>query len=760
MSAPEPGTDRPAVTAGGSGAAAGRRRWLPWATAGAWAAVVGLWLADALGRGLPPAVDLAAVLAALVATGAWVAGAALRLWRADRRRALALAALLILAGAVCFTGLDHELGGRSFGDEGTYLSKAHKANEGVLLRPWFIYPHLLFYLDALALWAAGLAAPLTAAVAGGLYGVTEPNLVDALVARAVTAAMGALAALAVFALARRIATVATPEAAGGGGRAPTPPGPSPTVAGLFGGLLIALSPLWVGTAQLNLSDVAAAFFATLTVAAAAGLLDRESPRRYLLAGALAGLAAGSKYPAGLVAIAIFALWLRGRRRAGRRGAAGLALAAGAAIGAFLLATPSLLAFPRAVFQGGGADVLFGLRQYAAGGWTGVVRASDLRYYGGLLAENFGLPALVLGIAGAFVLAPAARRRLAWTLPFPAAYLALLLALEVAVPRNLLPVLPALAAMLGVGLAGLTARLGDLARRTPARRRTAALAGGALTVAALAMPAWGTGVKIVQRVRPTTRDLARVWIEGHLPPGSYLVAEAYTPPLARPFVVRRPRFAIRLDPAELRRPRHDFLLLSGGSYNRFLRAENLDDPILDDGARRYRELFAELPLVAIFPEEPLREGAELRLYRLDPAAPPWSSGAEFAAAEALVRDPSMAPTQGGEGAIAFAADGQWALFKAYLEPGRYRVRVEGAGAAEHAAAGTAEAGPGAREAPATGEPISGGRLRVLDRSSEVHASAPVEGGVAGPFELPRREKVFLYLYLPPGSRVTRLVVESG
>ena len=85
-------------------------------------------------------------------------------------------------------------------------------------------------------------------------------------------------------------------------------------------------------------------------------------------------------------------------------------------------------------------------------------------------------------------------------------------------------------------------------------------------------------------------------------------------------------------------------------------------------------------------------------------------------------------------IEFTRDGQWALFKLYLEPGRYRVPI----AADPAAAT--------------------GSLRVLDRSARVHALVPIEGGTSAAFELPAREKAFLYVFLPPGSRLSGLTVE--
>lgn len=477
-----------------------RRPPLPIVVAVVWAAVGLLWLADAAGSGLPAWLDRAAVAAALLGAAVLIGRAVLRAARGGPTTRILLV-LLALSLVLCFAGLDHEVGGRDFGDEGIYRAQAERINEqGQILRPWFVYPHLLFYLNAVALWIAGLFQPAVDALARLLYGVEGELAVATLVTRTVTALLGALLPVPVFVTARRVAGDA---------------------AGVLAAAVAALSPIAVGTAHLNLSDVAAGFFAALTVASASALLDREERRDYLRAGLWAGLAAGSKYPGGVAAVAIAALWLR-RRLVERRMGWGLLWAAGAALAAFLATTPSLLAFPGAAF-GGGTDVLFGVRQYAAGGWTGVVRASNSLYYGGELAAGYGWPALLLGLAGLAGLGRQELGRLAWLLPFPVAHAALLLGLEMAVERNLLPVLPMVSVLVGCGLAGAWRALRRLAPPRPARAAGALLAAGVL-----AWPAWVTVAEVARLARPTTREEAAAWIAGHLPPGSFLVQEAYTP----------------------------------------------------------------------------------------------------------------------------------------------------------------------------------------------------------------------------------------
>lgn len=666
-----------------------------------------LWLLDAAGRGLPAAVDRTAVgLAALVVLALLVRTVRRR---AGSREGRLLLALVTASTAVHFIGLQHEIGHLYFADEGAFLAQGRRINDGQLVRPWFIYPHLLFYLDAVALWLAGLFEPVVAALARLVYGVEGADAVAVLVTRSVTATLGALTVVPVFAVARRIAG----EAAAG-----------------LAGTIAVLSPIYVEVAHLNISDVPAAFFATLTLVPVTALLERERARDYVLAGLAAGLAAGSKYPAGLVAVAIAAVWVRWRIRERRLGF-GLAWAGLAAVGAFVVATPSLAAFPEKAFGGRDADLLFGFRLYSeAGGWTGIVRASNSLFYAQELLYTFGAPLLVLGLAGLAAWRHPSRARLLWLLPFPALYLALILALKIAVRRNLMPLLPVLAVILGIGLSGwlLWARQRDLWRRW-----RFAIAG--LAVVCLALPAFRTSVQAITFARPTTRELAARWITEHLPPGSFIVQEDYTPRVGPPwrFPSSRPRFVSRFTPDQLRDPRHDFVFLASSAYNRFLDPRNLERDAYEVAAARYREIFDTYQPVRKFAPGRLRGGPVLRLYQVDPEPRVHAAGAVFTAADALLRNPAMRPEDGGP--ITHTHPVQWSLFKAYLEAGRYRALLD----AEMAA----------------GE----GRIRVLNRDNEEIDRRSLTPDSTPEAVLPRPDKYFFYVHLPAVSRLRGLTLEK-
>src|ERR1700674_388816 len=488
-----PGAGGPAEAL--SGAAADDWRWRLWRRRCGWlavglaAVVVALWLLDVIrqeeaGHAVPEALSRAAIVAALVAGAAWLA-VALAARLAGRRgralgAALVLPALVALALVVRFAGIDSEVSGRYYLDEGTYYHHATMIDRGEVLRLSFVYPHLTYYADALTLWVAARFPTMVAALARRLYGLTDPTAVAWLLLRGVVALLSALTVVPVYELARRLigggdesggVSVAS-SAHGGGAVSGAAAGGAPWVGRAAGALaagLLIFSDLFNEGSHLNTCDVPSAFFATLCLLFVARLVDRESARDYVLAGVAAGLAGASKYPAGLVALCIAAVWLGWRVRR-RDWNGGLAWAALAAAGTFVAVMPSLVAYPGMAFAGQ-RGIFFGARQYGRGGWLGVMPESNAGFYAGKLLWSFGWPAAAVGLSGLALLAIRARAggrgdrrlprwprwqhrlaRLLWLAPYPVAFLALVSAMNMVVKRNLDTVLPILAVYLGVGMA--------------------------------------------------------------------------------------------------------------------------------------------------------------------------------------------------------------------------------------------------------------------------------------------------------------------
>ncbi len=673
-----------------------------WCSLALWGALLLLWLLDALGRGLPAGLDRAVAVAAMAAGAGWIGVSLAR--RPSRWASFLLPALIVLSLAVRLIGIDHEVDGRYYDDEGTYYHHATKINGGEVLRFSFVYPHLMYYADAFTLWLASLFPGATARLAAGVFGVEEPLAVSWLLLRGVVALLSALTVVPVFRLGERF-----------GDR----------LAGALAALLLIFSPLYNDGSHLNICDVPSAFFATLCLLFVGRLVDGESLRDYLLAGLAAGLAAGSKYPAGVVAVAIVAVWLRWRvaRRDFRWG---LLWAGLTALAAFVTVMPSLLFFPGQALWGG-RGIFFGARQYSQGGWLGVMPGSNTLFYAENLAWSFGLPALIAGITGLFVLDRERLRRRLWMLPFPAVFLWLIFSMNMVVRRNLYPAVPILAVFLGIGIAAWIERLMKL---EGFRWRQAAAA--LLVALCLGFAVYRTARQDVGLARPSTREVAAEWIRGNVPLGVTIVKESYTPDFKwYEYNVQQRRFAARFSPAELRAPDNDYLLLASAAYGRFQQQERFLKPHHREFARRYRQIFQDFELVKSWRRSEWRLGPELRLYRL-PEPTGCGPAADLRAVDAYVPDGSMRPKP--KRPIEYTVDGQWALFKGCFEPGDYRVTVRG-------------------------EPTGPGELRVVALNGAEMAKIELDAALSGGLRLPRRGKYLFYVYLPVGSRVRGVMVEG-
>ena len=668
-----------------------------------WAVAVVLWLLAVSGRGAPAPVERFAVGMAVVgALGLLVAWCVRALRRAVVLRSLGpllVPGLLLLALAVRLVGLDHEIEEGFYLDEGTYSRHAAQINAGRLLQRDFVYPHLVYYLEAFATWMGGLYQEGVARAAGSVYWLEEWRAVRRLLMRLVVALAGAATVLPVFAVGRRLA------------------GPA---AGALGALLIVFSPLYNDGSHLAICDVPSAFFAALCLAATARLLESESARWYLLAGAAAGFAAAAKYPAGLVAVAPAAAWLQWRLR-DRRAHPGILQAGLAALAVFLATNPGILAFPAAAFSGP-RRIFFGVHQYAGEGWFGAVPPSAFRWYLGQLGWGFGWPVLLVGLVGVALLPTDSRRRLAWLLPFPVLYLGLIFTLTVVVARNLYPALPPIAAFLGAG-AVTTAR--RLAERGGRYGKPAA---AVMVCVLLASPTIRTVLQDIGLARPGTRVVAREWIRENLPRGVTILREDYTPDLPpAEYDADRlggRRFLAELSLDEIRGPDVDFVLVSSGAFDRFFTPQGNTGARELEMRERYRTIFETWPLVATFPPSRTRLGPELRLYRAVPDPVRYRTRRRFGPDELFVPDGGM---RAGEGrGIEFTREGQWVLAKEYLEPGAYRLRVEGR------AAGS-------------------GTLTVLglDHRSEERVALT---GATAEFRVPAKDRYLLYVARPAESRI--------
>ncbi len=356
---------------------------------------------------------------------------------------------------------------------------------------FYNYPSLYIYLSAAAIAAAfayGAAGSLAAAYSA---------------ARAVAAASGTIAV-----------AVTYWAASAGFGRA----------AGALAALVLCIAPIHAQHSHFATVDVTS----TLFVAGCLGfanLVLREGRRKdYLLAGVMAGLAAGTKYNAGLVLAAVVAAhFLRGGGlrtvRSSHLWAA--VMCAGAA---FLLTTPGVLVNTRGFFYG----FTYELRHAAQGHGLVFVDAGNGFLYTIVSSLWYGLGPLTL-VAVPAVLYGLWRRdkRVLAILAFFIPYYVLISISQVRFARYALPLFPAIAILSGWFVSELW-RVSSL-RLSKALLATSfgLLVGWTLVVTLAWTRLFGA---------PDPRDGALNWIRRSIPKGACVgvidVPWYYSPPLSK------------------------------------------------------------------------------------------------------------------------------------------------------------------------------------------------------------------------------------
>lgn len=691
-----------------------------------------LWLLEISGalvhRGIARGVAIACALALVVFLVLSIRSLLIAPRGPDRTRALALAAVLVAAFAIRFVGLDFELMDQPIGDEGVFHEVSQSINRGEPLPKTFNYGHFLYYAGAFAIWLYDLFPVALTWLLELFYTTVEGYGVQRILLKGVNATLSALAAGAVFGAAYRVAGRVAGRAAGrvaGGVAGQLDPssdfarGPQPLVGAIFAAALIVFSPIYNSVAHELIADVPAAALAAFALYFVSRLLERETLGDYLLAGIAAGLAAASKYPGGLVAVAIFGVWLDWRIRR-RDWSWDLLWAAAASMGAMVVAMPALLVHAETAFRGEGLDIFFGFRQYARGGWLGVQPDSNLIWYGRHLVWSFGLPALALGaLGGVALLAPEQRRRWLLMSVFPATYLVLIFSMTMVVRRNLQVSLPALAILIGVGVAAVVSRVGG-------RKLT----GAAVSVLALALPVWRTSTWTISQTRPGTRQLAREWVAENVPEGASLIRERYTPELdedTHAFVTRR--FAAWIDPEELQSGEWDYLILAEPSYSRFLEAKSFRREYQEEYKRRYLRML-ELPRVVEFPPSALTSGPLLTIHQVQPDEPNYLRERLFLPDEAtFISHPDLRRDGPGK-PLQYTFRWQFAVFKDFFAAGKYRVKL------------------GMNPAP------KDGYLHVVDRNNREVGTFQLaaQPGADLQITLPADEKYLLRVFIAPPTRL--------
>ena len=301
-------------------------------------------------------------------------------------------------------------------------------------------------------------------------------------------------------------------------------------AGLLAALFTAIIPIHVMHSKFMAVDVPATFFVVASLVFAVRIADGQRLRDYVLSGLFAGLAAGTKYNAGLVILAPIVAHLASDKarplvRAFNPKLLGVIL--GGALG-FLIGTPGALLNPERFWR----DFRFeALHAQTGHGLVFANTGSGFVYHvTHSLAPGMGIPLLVLSGLGVLY---AVRKRTPADfamLAFLIAYYVVIGAAQVRFARYTIPILPVLAVFAARVSADLVRRLGS--------GRTFARCVGYLVVLILVAVIGYTlffSLAIDRTYASTdTRDLASDWIARSIPLGSKIglptIPWFYTPPL--------------------------------------------------------------------------------------------------------------------------------------------------------------------------------------------------------------------------------------
>ena len=364
--------------------------------------------------------------------------------------------------------------------------------------PLLQLPSLFIYLSALAI-----------AVALGYH--AAPNLTNVyLAARVVTVIAGTSAVAATYWAGKTL---------------------SNAWVGLIAAAMLCAAPIHIQHSHFATVDVPSTLFVALALGYAALILRRGNLGDYALGGAMAGLAAGTKYNAGLVFFSVIAAhFLANRANSPVRRISALApvlIAVGAFVVAFVVSTPGAVFWTGEFLNG----ITYEIAHAGAGHGLVFAGTGSGFLYTLLHVLAPGLGGLAIVVWTLIAAAVAVRRRDASglvVLAFVAPYYILVSLSNVRFARYGLPLFPAIAVLSG----WLVYQIWD---RPPRGRLNTVLA--AAVCAALVLVPLGRGIALDRGFAgPDPRDQAAEWIFAHVPKGALIgiidVPWFYSPPLSK------------------------------------------------------------------------------------------------------------------------------------------------------------------------------------------------------------------------------------
>jgi len=296
-----------------------------------------------------------------------------------------------------------------------------------------------------------------------------------------------------------------------------------TAVGLAGAGLWALLPLAVSHGRVVRTDSAGVFFTLLALFLIVRLFERASVRDYVLAGLAIGVGISSRYfLVTLLAPFVVAGVIAIRRHVPGASAGGVAAGVGAAVVAVAVTTPYFFldwSTARASLANENTSML---------GHSGLSPIGNLRWYLVYsIPKSITWPVVLLALIGIVLFLTSRRdpRRLV-LLAGVATFLVSISMSQLHREYWPLPILPVIVLFAVDGGAWLAAKL---SARLGLPELSPALAVAGVVLVAL-WPAWDVVRLDMRESRPSTRVVARRWIEANIPPGSALVKDHNTAPL--------------------------------------------------------------------------------------------------------------------------------------------------------------------------------------------------------------------------------------
>ncbi|CAN5848721.1 hypothetical protein BH18ACI5_BH18ACI5_16710 [soil metagenome] len=508
-----------------------------------------------------------------------------REWReaSDMRQATATLAVILAAAAFLrFWGLG---AGIPYGigvDEPEIMNRAYRMMRTGDFNPHFFdYPGFYIYVQL----AVSVLRFIAGAMAGEWHALKDVSALDFYAwGRVVTALLGTATVGLVYFAGLRWGTRYALLAAG----------------------LMAVMPLHVRESHFILTDVPMTFFVTLTLVLSLRASERSKIGGFVLAGAAAGLAAGTKYNGAIALILpVLAAWMTIDARPSRL-AACLAAIGGAALAFLTVAPYTILDLPG--FLDGYATLMTSYRGTKYGEPVWMLYLKHLRINLNWPGALFAIGGLILGI----VRAAKGPGHVRWTLTlaFTVVYFWFVSRQSLVFGRYLLPMLPVLSLLISAAvISGVS-----LLRRFSIPRvvRTSLIV--ALTVGVILPPAISAINFNIDRAKQGTSRLAYDWIRDHLPPGTRFVHESSLLVPPDPPYKTRHVSQLRLQTYEdYVNEGVEYLIATSQCYGEYFAAPQLHPKEYAE----YMRIFEQSREVARFSPTKEHPGGELRIYKVRP-----------------------------------------------------------------------------------------------------------------------------------------------